>query len=161
MAFIAQDLPLFHWSCSLRNAQHEAAADKTIVSCCGTFELFSQVCLVCQRTARLRKQIRVHTLRRTHPADTKMPFCLMSNRGVAAPNPALSFFLFFFFSLPSLCYSRLGDYDRLATPCIKKPSIGLSKFLCTVSRGAIGSLSSFLVSGNQSMCISIRLACIM
>lgn len=95
--------------------------------------------LVCQRTARLRKQIRVHPLRRTHPADTKMPFCLMSNRGVAAPNPALSFFLFFFFSLPSLCYSRLGDYDRLATPCIKKPSIGLSKFLCSVSQGAIGS----------------------
>lgn len=85
----------FHWSCSSGMLSMRLRQIRLLFPAAGTFELFSQVCLVCQRAARLRKQIRVRTLRRTHPADTKMPFCLMSNRGVAAPNPALSSFFFF------------------------------------------------------------------
>lgn len=106
-----------------RNAQHEAAADRAIVCCCGTFELLSQVCLVCQCSAGLCKQIWVRTLPQTHPAHTKMPFCLVSNQGLPLQT------LPFLFSLSSHCYARLCEYEWRATPCIKKPSIGLSEFL--------------------------------
>lgn len=119
----------------LRNAQHEAATDKTIVSSCGTFELLSQVCLVCQRTAGLCKQIWVHTLRRTHPANTKMPFCLMSNRGLPLQTQPFLLPLFFSFFPPSIAsaYANLTGWQH---PVSRKHLSGWASFsvLCHEER---------------------------
>lgn len=135
--FITQDLQRFHWSCSSGMLSMRLRADKTIVSCCGTFELFSQVCLVCQRAAwPPQTDTSAHVAANTPSGHKDAILSDEQSRGCRSkPNPF--FFSFFFFFL-SLCYACLCDYDWLATPCIKKPSIGLSEFLCFVSRGALG-----------------------
>lgn len=147
----------------LRNAQHEAAADKTIVSCCGDlWIILAGMFGVSARRSPSQTDTSPHVATNTPSGHKDAILSDEQSRGCRSkPSP----FLFLFFSLPSLCYSRLGDYDRPGNTLYQETIHRVervSPFCVTRSdRKQMKSFKFFLVSGNQSMRTGVRLARIM